>query len=118
MLFKVVAGLVVLGLLVWLIGEYFQYLGVAALGASLLIIAGSAVALTGLEIRVGETQSFQYTQIDNTTVRESATVSYDYKTRTLAEILNVGVVASLGLGGLLMLLGTLLLSQTLARQVE
>lgn len=118
MLFQVVAGLVVLGLVVWLIGEYFGYLGVAALGATMLIIAGSAVALTGLEIRTGEVQSFEYTTINNTTVQDQATVSYSYQTTTLAEILNVGAIASLGLGGLLMLLGAALMSQTLARQVE
>jgi len=118
MLFKIVAGLVVLGLVVWLIGESFDYIGVAALGATMIIIAGSAVALTGLEIQTGEVQNYHY-QLENNSsdyVLNKTETAVQYQTRTLGQIMNVGITASLGLGGLLMLLGTILMSQTLARQ--
>lgn len=118
MLLKVAAALVLLGLVVWVIGELFDYIGVAALGATFLIIAGSAIALTRLEVQTGETQMFEYTTVNNSTVRDSATVAYDYQTTAIGTILNVGAVASLGLGGLLMLLGATLLGQTLAGQYE
>lgn len=118
MLLKVAAALVLLGLLVWAIGEIFDYVGVATIGATFIIIAGSAIALTRLEVHTGEIQSFEYTTVNNTTVRDTATVAYDYQTTAIGEILNVGAIASLGLGGLLMLLGATLLSQTLAGQYE
>ncbi|WP_049970769.1 hypothetical protein [Haladaptatus cibarius] len=117
MLFNVVAGLVVLGLAVWLIGQLLRYKGVAMIGAAIIIIAGSAIALTGVEIRTGETRSYSYSEFNGTAVRDNATVSYDYQTRTLAQILNIGVLGSLGLGGLVMLLGAVLMSQTLAEDL-
>ena len=116
MLAAIVAGLLVLGLSVWFIGHSFSYNGVAAIGGALIIIAGSAVALTGLEVRTGSTRTFEYTQVNNTTVRDRAVVNYDYQTTTLATILNVGVAGSLGFGGLLMLLGAVLMSQTLSQE--
>jgi hypothetical protein len=117
MLFKVVAGLVGLGLAVWLIGQTFRYKGVAVIGAAVVIIAGSAIALTGVEIRTGETRTYAYSEFNGTAVRDNATVKYSYQTTTLAEILNIGVLGSLGLGGLLMLLGAVLMSQTLAEDL-
>lgn len=117
MWFPVVAALTFLGLAVWLIGQHFRYTGVAVLGAAIVIIAGSAVALTGIDIRTGEVQSFEYTEINNTTVQDSKTVEYRYETTALSTILNVGAVAPLGLGGLLMLLGGTLMSQTLTQEV-
>lgn len=117
MLFEVVAGLIGLGLAVWLIGMSFRFKGVAMIGAGFIIIAGSAIALTGVEIRTGETRTFDYTTVNNTTVQDSATVRYDYQTRTLAEILNIGVLGSLGLGGLVMLLGAILMAQTLSEDI-
>lgn len=117
MLLEPLAFLLLFGLSVWLIGQYFQYTGVAVIGAAVVIIAGSAVALTGIDIQTGETQTFEYTEVNNDTVRDSATVSYEYETTALSEILNVGLLAPLGLGGLIMLLGAVLLSQTLAGEV-
>lgn len=117
MLFQVVASITVLGLFVWLIGHYFRYTGVAVIGAALVMIAGSAVALTGIDVKTGETRTFQYTEVNNSTVRDSATISYDYETTALSAILNVGVAGSLGMGGILMLLGAILMSQTLAGEV-
>lgn len=117
MLFEVVAGLVVLGLAVWTVGMVFGYKGVAVLGGALIIIAGSGVALTGLEIKTGEVRDVSYTTVNNSTVEDSTTVEYSYQTRTLASLLNVGVLGSLGLGGLIMLLGAVLMSQTLAEDL-
>lgn len=117
MLFRVVAGLLVLGLSTWVVGQNFRYKGVAMIGATIVLVAGSAVALTGVEVRTGETRTYTYTDVNGSTVRDNATVRYDYTTRTLAELLNIGVLGSLGLGGLLMLLGAVLMSQTLAEDL-
>lgn len=117
MLFKVVGGLIVLGLAVWLIGQFFRYKGVAIIGAGIIIIAGSAIALTGVEIRTGETRTYSYKTVGNQPVRDIQNVTYDFETRTLAAILNIGVLGSLGIGGLVMLLGAVLMSQTLAEDL-
>ena len=117
MLFNVVASLIVLGLVVWLIGQFFEYRGVAIIGAGLIIIAGSAISLTGVEIRTGETRTYSYTDFNGTTVRDNATISYSYQTRTLADVMNIGVLGSLGLGGLVLLLGAVLMAQTLSEDI-
>jgi len=117
MLFQVVAGLFVGGLVVWVVGQVFGYKGVAVIGAATIIIAGSAIALTGLEVRTGQTEAYSYTTIDNSTVRENASVSFRYETTSLASLLNIGVLGSLGLGGLVMLLGAVLMSQTLSEDL-
>lgn len=117
MLIEVVAGLVGLGLAVWIIGELFDNTGIAVIGSTILIVAGSAVALTGLELRVGETRHYNYTTIHNSTVRDSASIQYTYQTRTLATIMHVGAIAPLGIGGLLMLLGATLMAQSLSDEV-
>lgn len=113
MLFEVAAALVVLGLAVWVIGSVFGYHGVAIIGGVILIIAGSGIALTDLDIRTGETRTYEYTTINNSTVQESASISYTHQTTTLAEILHIGMLAPLGLGGILMLLGATLTAHSL-----
>lgn len=113
MLLATFAVLITLGLAVWYVGHTFRYLGVAAIGAAVIIVAGSAVALTGLAVRTGETRVMDYTTVNNTTVANSTTISYEYQTTSLADVLGAGVLGSLGFGGLVMLLGVVLFSQSL-----
>lgn len=115
MLFQVAAGLVVLGLVVWLIGMLLEYPGVAVIGGVVLIIAGSGVALTNLEVRTGETRQFSY-QLENSGndyVKNETRITQTYSTTSLGDLLNVGMLAPLGLGGLLMLLGGVLTAHAL-----
>lgn len=119
MLFSVIAGLVIFALIVWLTGQYFQYTGIAVIGATTMIIAGSAIALTGVEVRTGEVRHFNYQLENNSTdyVLNRSATSYEYQTTALATVMNVGIVAPLGLGGLVMLLGATMLANTLTREV-
>lgn len=116
MLATIVGGLLVLGIGVWLIGHIFSYTGVAVIGSAIVIITGSAVALTGIDIKTGSTRTFSYTDVNNTTVRNETVVNYDYQTTALSTILNIGVAGSLGLGGILMLLGATLMSHSLSER--
>jgi len=117
MLLTPLAFLIFLGLTVWLIGEHFRYTGIAVIGSTFIIIAGSAIALTGIDIKTGQTTDFAYTEINNSTVQDSASVSYQYETTALSTILNIGIAAPLGLGGLMMLLGAVMMAQTLTGEV-
>lgn len=107
MLLATFSTLFLLGLSIWLVGHYFRYTGVAAIGAAFVIIAGSAIALTGLETRVGETRVVS----NNTTA-----ISYETEP-VLAGLLNPTVLRELGLGGLVMALGAVLLGQTIAEEI-
>lgn len=92
------------GFAVWLVGDLFGYPAVSIIGAVIVIVAGSGVAMTGLEYQSGET-------VTNTT--SGQTVEFQYQETALQSIWGPTWLAELGLGGLVMVLGTVALSRTL-----
>lgn len=113
MLLATFSTLFVLGVSVWLVGHFFQYKGVAAIGGAMLIIAGSAVALTGLVYQDGYVE-----QVDDVGgANETHYVEPVYKPVNFAGFDNSGALGGLGLGGLVMALGAVLTGQTLAEDI-
>lgn len=100
------------GFATWLLGHYFQYTGIASIGAVLLIAVGGAVALTDLQVKTGETVERNYGTVDNETVVVNQTTTNQYETLTILDQFG-GVSGPLSLGGLLMILGGLLMTQHL-----
>lgn len=87
------AGFVtLLGLVMWIVGTVRGYLGIAVIGAVLVLGTGAIVANSGLEYRTGETR---IQETANRTV-----VSNQYRT--------IATPQQLSLGGLWMLFGALL----------
>ncbi|QGX95926.1 hypothetical protein EI982_14595 [Haloplanus rallus] len=113
MLLATTGLLVAIGFAAWLIGEFFEYRGIGVIGAVLIIAVGAAITLTGLEYRSGVSKQFAYQTINNSTVVDNTTSTVRYRTTDVGEAFGATVLASLGIGGLLMLLGTMLLSQQL-----
>lgn len=64
MILSAAAFLVVLGLLVWVLGHYFSFTGVAVIGAVLVLGVGAMVALGGVEYAAGETVDTTTTQTE------------------------------------------------------
>jgi hypothetical protein len=83
------------------------------IGGVIIIATGAAIVLTGLEYRSGMSKQFAYQTINNSTVVDNTTSTVRYRTTEVGTAFGATVFASLGIGGLLMLLGTLLLSQQL-----
>lgn len=102
------------GFLAWLIGELLDYSGIATIGGVLILIAGSAVVLTGIQVHSGMTKTTQYTTVNNTVVANSSTTHFMYETRSVGSVFGIGILGSLGIGGLIMLLAATMLGQTLA----
>lgn len=117
MLLSTFAVLMAIGFVAWIVGEFFSYTGIAAIGATVVIIAGSGIALTGLQFRSGAVHNSTHTVIENDTVANSTTVKYQYQTTALADVLGVGILGSLGLGGVVMLLGAIMFSRSLSNEV-
>jgi len=113
MLLETTGLLVAIGFVAWLIGEFFAYRGIGAIGAVIIIAVGAAITLTGLEYRSGVSKQFAYQTINNSTVVDNTTSTVRYRTTEVGAAFGATFLASLGIGGLLMLLGTLLLSQQL-----
>jgi hypothetical protein len=102
MLLATTGLLVAIGLAAWLIGELFQYRGIGAIGSVIIIAVGAAIVLTGLEYRAGVS---------------TTTETVHYRTTEVGTAFGATFLASLGIGGVLMILGALLLSQTLIEEV-
>jgi hypothetical protein len=113
MLLATTALLVAIGFIAWFIGEFFGYKGIGAIGAVLIIGVGAAIVLTGLEYRSGVEKQFAYQTINNSTVVDNTTSTVQYETTDVGAAFGATFLASLGIGGLLMLLGAVLLSQQL-----
>lgn len=113
MQFVIIAFLLTLGITFWLIGHYFEFTGIAVIGATLVLIAGSAIVLTGLDVRSGMVQTKTYTTVDNSTVVNSTSTDYTYQSRSVGDIFGVGILGSLGIGGLLMIGAAVMMSQSL-----
>lgn len=101
-----------LGFATWLLGHYFQYTGIASIGAVLLIAIGGGVAMTDLQVKTGETVDKEYDTVNNETVVVNQTTTNEYETLTVLNQFG-GVGGPLSLGGLLMILGGLLMTHHL-----
>lgn len=95
----------------WLLGHFYGYHGIAAIGAVLVIALGGAVALTDLRVRTGETVVNQYETQGNELVLNESTTSYEFETVAISEELSG--VGSFSVGGLTMIVGGLLLTRHL-----
>jgi hypothetical protein len=82
----------------WIVGSVFDYMGIAIIGATVILGTGAIVASSGLEYKTGETRIEEST---NKTV-----VSNEYS--------SIDTPRQLSLGGLWMLFGGLLAIQKLS----
>ena len=114
MFYLILLLLLGIGVVSWIIGQSYGYVGIAVLGAAFILIAGSAIALTGVQVQSGMVKTTNYTTVNNSVVANSSSTHYTYATRSVGAAFGVGVLGSLGIGGLLMLLGALMMGQTLA----
>jgi len=103
--------LIAIGFLTWTIGEVFAYRGIGVIGGTIVLLVGSAIALTDLQIRAGVDREFAYQTINNSTVVASSSADPQYEGTDVGAALGATVIASLGIGGLLMLLGGVLISR-------
>lgn len=110
--------LLAVGFATWILGEIFSYRGIGTIGASIVLIVGGAIVLTGLEVKTGSVKTVDYTTVNNSTVANQTTIHTQYTPTAVGEIFGVGILGSLGIGGLLMLLGATLLSQTLTEDMN
>lgn len=92
MLWTLAGFLTLLGFVMWIVGSVFEYVGIAMIGAAVIIGTGAMVTESGLEYQTGETR---IEESNNTTVVEAEYDSIDTPTQ-------------LSLGGLWMLFGGLL----------
>lgn len=106
------ALLSVFSVAVWLLGAYFEYAGIAAIGATLLIATGGGVTLTDLETKTGETVERSYTTVNNETVVNETSTQADYDTVAVIDRFG-GPAGHLGFGGLVMAVGGLLFAHTM-----
>jgi len=104
-----------LGLGAWLIGHFFGYTGVAAVGAVLLLATGGAVAMTDLQQRDGKTVNKTYTTVNGNTVVDEEIVEPEYD--RVDQLDQFGPTGSLSLGGFQLILGGLLFTRRLNEEV-
>lgn len=112
MLLTTFAVLFALGVGLWVLGTTFEYTGIAAIGAVLVIAVGGTVVLTDLTVRAGSTVEKSHTVIDNETVVSNVTRSPTTERVSLLTSFG-GPAGQISLGGLLMTVGGLLLIQSL-----
>lgn len=86
-----------LGLVLWIVGSVLDYVGIAMIGAVLILGTGAIVADSGIEYKIGETR------INETA--DTTEIQYDFSEQNTPE--------QLSLGGLWMLAGGLLMLQKL-----
>lgn len=113
MLLATSALLVAIGFIAWLIGEYFDYTAMGTIGGVLIIVVGAGISLTGLEYRSGVTREFAYQTINNSTVVDNSVETTRFDRSSVGEVFGATVIASLGIGGLFMILGTVMMSHSL-----
>lgn len=97
MLWTLAGFLTALGLVLWIVGSVLDYVGIAVIGAALVLGTGAMVTDTGLEYRTGETR------INETA--DQTSVQYEFSQTDTPQ--------QLSLGGLWMLVGGLLMIQKL-----
>jgi hypothetical protein len=104
--------LIAIGFTTWTIGEVFSYSGIGVIGGTLVLLTGSAIVLTDLQYRAGVDREFAYQTINNSTVVSNTSTDPQYERTDVGAALGATVIASLGIGGLLMLLGGVLISRS------
>jgi len=114
-----------LGFAVFVLGAYLDYLGVAAVGAVLIIGLGASVAVDDLETTTGEEIERDYSVVElnqsgqngseNVTVVTS--VTKHQTTATVAPLRTFGETGPFALGGLQMLTGAVLFSRRLEEEI-
>lgn len=92
MLWTLAGFLTLFGFVLWIVGSVNEYVGIAMIGAAIIIGTGAMVTDSGLEYQTGETR---IEESNNTTVVEK-----DYQ--------SIDTPQQLSLGGLWMLFGGLL----------
>lgn len=95
----------------WLIGHHFEFHGVAAIGATIIILTGGAAAISDVAVQSGEDIERDYTTVANQPVENHTSIAYD--TDPVATSNSIGSAESYLLGALTMIAGGLLLSQDL-----
>lgn len=103
-------GLSALGFVLWLIGYWFEFTELTALGAIMVVAAGAMVSLGGLEVQSGETIEKDYQNESGTWVNNQTQVTYEYRP--------VDEPRQIQLGGLTMLAGGLLFSRGLTQAAD
>lgn len=101
------------GFTAWLTGHFFEYTGIAAIGAVLVIAVGGGVAMTGLDRQTAETEVRDHAVVNNETVVNSTTTTYETTPVTIVEEFG-GSTGHLSFGGLMMVIGGLLMTRSLA----
>lgn len=97
-----------LGFVLWGIGHFSNYTGIAAIGAVLVIAVGGAVVLTDLHVKTGEEVEREYTEVNNSTVVDNVTRTNTYERVAILDELG-NDAGPLSLGALMMLAGALLM---------
>lgn len=93
MIWYVSVALFVVGLVVWLAGASRGQVGIAVIGAILVLGVGGTVVVDGLEVEAGQIET-----VDNNTT----TVEPTYQTAQIAEVLPLGSVVLI-LGGVMLI---------------
>lgn len=100
----------------WLLGHYFEYHGVAVIGAVIIIATGGGAAMTDVAIRDGQAIERSYDQFNTTdgnqtAVETSTNISYTQQQVSVTQ--SIGSLESYMLGALTLIAGALLLVQDL-----
>ena len=103
-------ALTALGLALFLIGHFFEYTGVATIGAIMLIAVGGTVASTQLVVQDGQQVEKSFTVVDNETVNNQTEVIRSTRPVAISDAIG-GPVTSYSTGGMLMIVGGLLLTR-------
>lgn len=99
----------------WLLGHYFGYTGVAAIGGVLIIALGGAVVTGSLEVQTGEKIERSYTNVGTEFKATNETHTNQYSEVAVSREFG-GTAGQLSIGGLQMLIGGLLIIHRLNEQ--
>lgn len=126
MLLETYLALTGVGAGLWLLGHYFSFTGLVAIGGVLVLAVGGTVVATGLAVQSGEYIERSYEPVNETAASNGTAVNvtdqvavnetHIAQTRENALHREFGDAGPLSLGGLQMLAGALLISQHLARR--
>jgi glucan phosphoethanolaminetransferase (alkaline phosphatase superfamily) len=104
-------ALIAVGLIFWILGQYFTYTGIAVVGAVLVIAAGATVMVTQLSVVVGQDITRDHTVVDNETVEN--TTSVEQVTRPIETQTQFAALNSFSIGALVTIVGGLLATRHL-----
>lgn len=100
----------------WLLGHYFEYHGVAVIGAVIIIAVGGAAAITDVAVRDGHVIEKDYRDFntsDDSTDPVNNKTELSYTKQEVSVTQSIGSLESYALGALTMIAGALLLVQDL-----